>query len=149
MDWSSKIPIRYKHTVITGELRRAKRIANQFNFEAKRIIKKFLPAGFPKNVIRNTIGYFDKDKNDYRIPEWLFDERKLIILRLPFSVSNEKFTRGLIKRLVIFTINKCKFSIVWNTIKSRSLFQSCVVYEGHCSCGENYVSESVINIVLK
>ena len=113
--------------VITGKLHRAKRIANKFNFEAKRIIKKFLSVGFPKNAIRNTIEYFNKDKNDYIIPKWLFDERKLIILILPFSVSKEKFTKNLIKKPVIFAINKCKFSIVWNTIKSRPLFQSCVV----------------------
>ena len=53
----------------------------------------------------NTIGYFNKDKNDYIIPEWLFDERKLIILRLPFQESNEKFTKSLIKKL-IFANNK-------------------------------------------
>ena len=105
----------------------AKRIVNNFNFEVKRRSKKLLSAGFPKNVIRYTIEYFNKDKNDYIIPEWLFDERKLIILILPFSVSKEKFTKSLIKKLVIFVINKCKFSIVWNTIKSRPLFQSCVV----------------------
>ena len=81
------------------------------------------------------------------ITEWLFDERRLIILRPPFSVSNEKFTKSLIKKLVIFTNNKCKFNIVWNTRNIRSLFlikdkvkqYSCVVYESNCSCGENYV----------
>ena len=43
------------------------------------------------NFIRDTIEYINKDEDDYIIPEWLFDERKLIILRLPFSDSNEKF----------------------------------------------------------
>ena len=47
-DWSSKIPARYKPTVTTGELHRAKRIANDFNFEVKRITKKFLSSNFPK-----------------------------------------------------------------------------------------------------
>ena len=51
-----------------GELLRAKTIANNFNFEAKRISNNFLSAGFPKNVIRNTIKYFNTDKNDYIIP---------------------------------------------------------------------------------
>ena len=31
-----------------GELHRAKRIADDFNFEVKRITKKFLSAGFPR-----------------------------------------------------------------------------------------------------
>ena len=156
MHWSLKIPTRYKRNAITGELHRAKRIANDFNFEVKRITKKFLSAGFPKNFIRNTIEYFNKDEDDYIIPEWLFDKRKLIILRPPFSVSNEKFTKSFIKKLAIFTNNKCKFNIVWNT-RNRSLFQikdkvkhhSCVLYEGNCFCGENYVGESERNVVFK
>ena len=31
-----------------GELHRAKRIADDFNFEVKHITKKFLSAGFPR-----------------------------------------------------------------------------------------------------
>ena len=105
MHWSSKIPTRYKRNAITGELQRAKRIAGGFNFEVKRITKKFSSAGFPENFIRNTVEYFNKDKHDYIIPEWLFDERKLIIIRPTFSESNEKFTKNLIKKLVILTNN--------------------------------------------
>ena len=102
MHLSSKIPTRYKRNAITGELHRAKRIANDFNFEVKRMTKKFLSAGFPRNFIRNTIGHFNKDKDDYIIPEWLSDERKLIILQLEFSEPNEKFTERLIKKIRIF-----------------------------------------------
>ena len=157
MHCSSNIPTRYKRNAITGELHRAQRIANDFNLEVKRITKNFYQLVSLKNFIRNTIEYFNKDEDDYIIPEWLFDERKLIILRLPFSVSNEKFTKSLIKKLVIFTNDKCKFNIVWNTGNIRSLFQikdkvkhySCLVYEGNCSCGENYVGESVRNVVLR
>ena len=123
MHWSSKILTKYKRNTITGELHRAKRIAGDFNFEVKRITKKVLLARFPKNFIRNTIKYFNEDKNDYNIPEWLFDERKQVILRLTFSESNETFTKSLIKILVMFTNNKCKFSIIWNPRNIRSLFQ--------------------------
>ena len=49
MHWSSKILTKYKRDAITGELHRAKRIANDFNFEVKRITKKFIIAGFPRN----------------------------------------------------------------------------------------------------
>ena len=114
--WSSKIPTRYKRNVITGELHRAKRIANDFNFEVKRITKKFLLAGFPRNFIRNAIEYFNKDEDDFLIPEWLFDERKLILLRLSFSESNEKFTKSLIKNLVAFTNNNLN-SKLFGTLK--------------------------------
>ena len=40
--WSSKISTKYKRNVITGEYHRAKRIADDFNFEVKCIAKKFL-----------------------------------------------------------------------------------------------------------
>ena len=40
-------------------MHRAERIANDFNFEVKRITNKFLSAGFPRNFIRNTIEYFN------------------------------------------------------------------------------------------
>ena len=107
MHWSSKISTRYKRNA-----KKIKKIDNDFNFEVKRITTKFLSASFPKNFIRKTIEYFNKDKNDYIIPEWLFDERKLIILQLLNSGENEKFTKSLIKKLVIFTNNKCKFNNV-------------------------------------
>ena len=44
--------------------------------------------------MRNTIDYFNKDKDVFIIAEWLFDERKLVILRQPFSESNEKLTKN-------------------------------------------------------
>ena len=74
-----------------------------------------------------------------------------------YSTTTEKFTKSLIKKLVIFTNNKGKFNIVWKTRDIRSLFQikdnvkhySCVVYEDNYSCGENYVDESVRNVVLR
>ena len=46
---------------------------NDFNFEVKRITKKFLSAGFSRNFIRNTIERFNKDKDENIVPEWLFD----------------------------------------------------------------------------
>ena len=152
MHCSSKISTRYKNNAITSELHRAKRITNDFNFEVKRITKKFLSAGFSRNLIRKTIEYFNMDEDDFIIPEWLFDERKLTILRLPFSESNEKFTKSLTKKLVTFTNNKCNFNIFWNTRNIRLLFQikdnvkhyNCVIV-----CGKNYVGESVRNAVLR
>ena len=62
MHWFSEIQTRYKRNAITGELHRAKSIADDFNFEVKRVTKKFLFAGFPRNFLRNTIEYFSKGK---------------------------------------------------------------------------------------
>lgn len=55
-----------------------KRIANDFNFEAKCITKEILSVGFPKKFIRNTIEYFIKDIDGIIIPELY--EQKLIFL---------------------------------------------------------------------
>ena len=107
--WSSKHPTKYKYNAIVNELHRSERVINYFNFEVKCITREFLSADFHKIFIRNTVEYLNKPK--------------LIILWLPFSESNEKFTKNLIKKLVIFTINKCKLNIVWNTRNIRSPFQ--------------------------
>ena len=49
-------------------------ISNDYNFEVKQITQKFLSAGFLIKFIKNIIEYFHKDKGDYIIREWLFDE---------------------------------------------------------------------------
>ena len=69
--WYLKSPVKYKCNSIKGELHRAKRIANNFNFE---VILKFASAGFPRNFTGNTTEYFNKDKDDFIILEWLFDK---------------------------------------------------------------------------
>ena len=73
VDWNLKFPTKYKRKAITGELHRAKRIASDFNFEVKHLNKKFLLAGFLQNFIRYSMEYFNKDKDDYVVREWLFD----------------------------------------------------------------------------
>ena len=150
MHWSLKILTRYKFNTITSELHRIKRIANDFNFEVKRITRKRLSAVF--NFIRTK--YFNKNKDGLLIPESLFNEQKLIALRLPFLEPNEGLTKGLIKMLVIFTNNKYKFNIIWKTRNIRSLFQIndnvkhyiCAIYKSNCSCSKNYVGKFMRNI---
>ena len=55
---------RNKSNAITGELHRAKRIADNFNFEVKRKTKMSLWTSFPRYFIRSSIDHFSKDKND-------------------------------------------------------------------------------------
>lgn len=94
VQWSLNIFTKYKRNVVTGELDRANRIAIDFNNKVHGIAKKLLSAGLLKTFIRNTIEYFNENNNDLIIPEWLFDEQNLIIVRLPFSESNEKFSKS-------------------------------------------------------
>ena len=70
---------------------------------------------------------------------------------------NEKDTHAFINKLSGFTNNKYKITIVWQTKKIRSLFPlkdkskypACIIYEGVCSCGENYIGETDRNAITR
>ena len=55
------------------------------------------------------------------IPRWLFDERKIVLINLPFSKKNEQFSKRFCKE--IFTSGRVKFNIIWATKKIKSLFK--------------------------
>ena len=139
--WSSKVPFRYKKNAINGELHRAKKISSNFQSEIARIKAKFLPRWL-----------FDERK---LIPKRLFDKRKTIAINLPFSNKNEHFSKMFCEKLEFYTNGKVKFNIIWSTRKIKSLFKikdnvkhlSCVVYHRICSCGNNYIGETIRNIV--
>ena len=67
MQWPSKVLYKYKRNAITGELRRAKIIASNFDDETKRIRNKYTDAGCPKHVIENTIKNFNRKKDELLI----------------------------------------------------------------------------------
>ena len=79
-----------------------------------RIKIKYLQAGFPSHVI-NVYCRFNQEKNEVLIPQWLFDERKKCLIRLPFAPANEKFVKSFINKLQTFTNYRVKFNIVWST----------------------------------
>ena len=58
--WSSCIPKRYKRNSITTDLDCAKRIATDFNEEAKIIRNKFIKVDYPKAFINNVIKQFNQ-----------------------------------------------------------------------------------------
>ena len=111
-----------KKNAIRGELHEAKRIASKFDNKTKKIRNKYRDAGYPKNVIENTIKNFNSKKDELLIPPWLLDKRKHVTIRLPFSSKNEKYCAYFINKLVSFTSGKVKFNVVWNTCKFQSLF---------------------------
>ena len=123
--WSSKVPKRYKRNAITGELHRARRIASDFEKETTRIKKKFLSVGFPSRFVESVISDFmkvpDPDEEDI-IPSWLFDDRRVLTVRLPFCPKNEEISKTFVLRLEEFTQGKFIFKIIWNTRNIRSLF---------------------------
>ena len=47
--------------------------------------------------MRNTIECFNKEKNDYIIPEWLFDERKVLFYDYRFQNQTKNLQKALSK----------------------------------------------------
>ena len=143
--WTSKIPVRYKHSAIIGELHRAKKIASNFDMEIKRIVSKYTAAGFPSRFFHSIIDNFDSIEYHFIILQWLFDKKKGFTIHLPFSPSNESFAETFVSKLTYFTNEKGKFNVVWNTMEVQSLFplknkvkhNSCAIYRGDCSCNQN------------
>ena len=53
--------------------------------------------------------------------------------------------------LQIINVNSTMFGNIRSffQIKHNIKYYSCVIYEGTCSCDENYVGESVRNVILR
>ena len=157
LHWFSKVPFLCKKNAINGELHRARKISSNFQFETARIKAKFSKAGFPHKVIENTINNFNNVDEELMIPRWIFDERKAIAINLPFSNKNKQFSKKFCEKLEFYTNGKVKFNIIWATRKIKSLFKikdnvkhlSCVIYQGICSCGNNYIGETIRNAVTR
>ena len=149
--WSSNTPKRYKRNAIKGELHRASKIASSFDTEVLRIKKKFLSAGFPIRFINSVVEDFTKIPDDEPlIPNWLFDNRLVKTLRLPFCHNNEISSKKFIDTLEQYTNHKFKFIVIWETRNIHSLFplkdrvnhKSCVIYHGICTCGIAYTGKT-------
>ena len=87
----------------------------------------------------------------------LFDETKLVLIRLPFAPQNKKFSNLFISILKTFTNGKVRFHIIWNIRKIQSFFNnkdkaqhlSCAIYKGFCSCGEDFNGETIRNVKIR
>ena len=94
-----------------------------------------------------------KEEEQLIIPEWLFDQRKKVLFKLPYCHSNERDVKRFIDKIEGFTNGKLKFIFLWSTRNIKSLFPwkdqvkhlPCVIYEGKCSCGRWYISETIRN----
>lgn len=153
--WSSKTPKRYKRNAINGALHRAYRISSDFEKEVVIIRNKYTNAGYPPRFVNSVIKSFrDRITQDVIIPDFLFKEPKTICyLEVPFCFQNEKVMHNFLKRFHTLTGNKFELRIKWQTKKVRTLFRlkdhnpypACVIYEGKCVCGENYIGETERN----
>ena len=109
------------------------------------------PIGFIKSVINDFKN--SKEEEQLIIPEWLFDQRKKVLFKLPYCPSNERDVKRFIDEIESFTNGKLKFIVLWSTRNKKSLFPlkdqvkhlPCVIYEGKYSCGRRYIVETIRN----
>ena len=156
--WTSKVPKRYKRNAINGDLSRSYRIGMDFEYEKVKINEKFTKAGFPVRFTNSVVEQFEEKVSsdvDLLIPEFLFKEtRKFILVEIPFCESNEALAKRFLNKMNYFTDFKIDFAIKWSTKKVKQLFRlkdknphpACKIYEGVCSCGENYIGETKRNV---
>ena len=99
--WNSQIPKRYKRNNIRGDLHRAFKVASDFDAEVQTIIQKYLEIGYPIVFIKPVINDFKNSKEEEQliIPEWLFDQRKKILFKLPYCPSNERDIKRFIDKI--------------------------------------------------
>ena len=108
---SSKIPTNYIVMLLPVNHIEPKKIAMDFNKELQR--RKRIFYMLVTLFINNVFFRLNKEKEELLIPNWLFDETKIVVIRLPFAVPprNEKFTKHFISKLRRFTNGKVRFDI--------------------------------------
>ena len=108
--------------------------------------------------VNSVINDFESKEYDPMIPNYLFNDfesKPIVLIDIPFCNENERASKQLLKKLKVFTKEKYDFRIVWKTKKVRQLFPlkeknpypSCKIYEGACSCKENYIGENKRNVI--
>ena len=153
MNWKSAVPKRYKRNAILGDLHRAFTISDYHAEEIAYIKKKYRNAGFPVRFTDSIIREYNRGKDEILIPQWLFEQRKKIFFTLPYCERNESDVKKFVEALNDFTNNRFIFIVLWRTKKIQTLFPlkdrtdhiSCIIYEGKCSCGLNYIGETARN----
>ena len=90
----------------------------------KSIKIKHLLADFP-------ICFFNKEKDEVLIPQWSFDDRKEYLISLTLAPAKDKFVKSFINQFNMY-----------GTPEN-------VIYRGICSCGANYIGETVCNARLR
>ena len=152
--WKSEVPIKWKRNCITGALHRAKRISTDLEKDIKTLETSFNKAGYPKRFISHTINNF------------LTTHHKMTTLFRIFSSKNaRKFsssfrfavkTKNSVKRLLqnstssLISISSLSSFIIKSLFnnKDKNTHRSKVVYKGDCSCGVDYIGETVRNLAV-
>ena len=102
--WNSEMPKRYKRNNIQDDLHLAFKVASDFDAELQTILLRYLEFAYPIGLIKSAINDFKNSKEEEQliIREWLFDQRKNVLFKLPFvPVMKEMLSILLIKSKVL------------------------------------------------
>ena len=156
--WTSQAPKRYKRNAINSDLSRAKRISCNFENEKRIITDKFVQADYPKPFVQSVIRIFEEKQKPQLTTTQINPEpetvKTKIYFEIPFCEENEKLSKHFLKKFGKFTGERYTAVVSWQTRKVKTLFKlkdrnphpSCKIYEGTCSCGENYIGETNRNV---
>ena len=83
--------------------------------------------------------------------------KKTFSVGFSYSPANEKLRKAFMRKVENLTNDKVKVIIIQNTRKTQSLFKnkdkvkhhSCVIYRGLCSCGADYIGETIRNSEIR
>ena len=161
VNWNSKIPKKFKRNALNTDLHRAHKIASSFENELTVIRKKYkyadYPVKFTESVIRQFKLKIQRTQETINLPEHDIPpeggNKRFIPIYIPYCESNENISQQFLKRINNFTNDKFKPVVMWKTKRIKSLFQlkdkithkANVIYEGVCTCSENYTGETKIN----
>ena len=90
--------------IIQDDFHLAFKIASDFDAEVQTILLRYLEFAYPIGLIKSTINDFKNSKEEEQliIREWLFDQRKNVLFKLPFvPVMKEMLSILLIKSKVL------------------------------------------------
>ena len=89
------------------------KIASDFVAEVQTITQKCLEDGYPIGFIKSVINDFKNSKGEEQliIPEWLFDQRK-VLFKLPYYPSNERDVKRFADKIDSFMNGKLKFILL-------------------------------------
>ena len=100
----------------------------------------------------------DEDDLEYIIPSGFFDEDlPVVLVEISFCDKNEFVSKQFIKKFNSFTQVLYDLRVQWFTKKTKTLFRLkdpcihpvCKIYKGVCSCGKEYIGETVRNVEMR
>ena len=121
------IPKRYKQHNIKRELHWAKPTLSNFTNEVTLIRNKFKSKDYPSHFVNSIIHEFTtaqtNENNELIIPPWLFEVKKITLVKIPYGLKNERSSKQFIKKFDKFTNDTIDVQIKWLTRKVKTLIR--------------------------